>query len=78
MYQTQQIILQRIILMTVNMESKSYDERVMHLVLWTLEEHRKRQDLIMRQIYEGISPVTQKHLFTVDDTKKETRGIRVN
>jgi len=29
-----------------NMESKSYEDRLRYLGLWTLEERRNRQDLI--------------------------------
>ena len=36
----------RAVKMINNMEGKTYEERLQCLKLWTLEERRKRQDLI--------------------------------
>ena len=39
--------------MIINMEGLSYEERLRHLKLWTLEERRNRQDLI--EVFQDIS-----------------------
>ena len=57
------------------MREKTYEERLKLLGLWTLEEHRNRQDIIdVFKIYRGYSSVALQELFEIDTNSKGTRG----
>ena len=43
--------------------------------LWTLEEHRNRQDIIkVFKMYRGYNSVALNELFVIDTNNKGTRG----
>jgi len=57
------------------MESKSYDDRLRYLGLWTLEGRRNRHDLIeLFKIFKGLSRVRIDDLFILDENTKITRS----
>ena len=61
--------------MSVCLDSKSYDERITYLGLWTLEERRNRHDLTeLFRMLKGLSCVGIEEMFTMDENKKGTRG----
>jgi len=61
--------------MIINMEGKTYEERLQCLKLWTLEQRRNRQDLIeIVKICNGLSRIKLNELFTLDYNIKGTRG----
>ena len=50
--------------MIINMEGKTYEERLQCLKLWTLEQRRNRQDLIeIVKICNGLSRIKLNELF---------------
>ena len=57
------------------MREKTYEERLKLLGLWTLEEHRNRQDIIeVFKMYRGYSSDALQELFEIDTNSKGTRG----
>jgi len=51
------------------------EERLKFLGLWTLEEHRNRQDIIkVFKMYRGYSSVAVNELFVIATNNKGTRG----
>ena len=61
--------------MILDMQDKSYEDRLQCLGLWTLEERRNRQDLIeVFKMLKGFSSVSLHELFTMDENIKDTRG----
>ena len=59
--------------MVNNLGSKTYEERINVLGLWTLEERRNRHDLIeLFKMFKGLSRVEIKEMFSLDDNKKGT------
>jgi len=55
-----------------NMEGKTYEERLQCLKLWTLEERRKRQDLIeVFKMCNGQSRLKLNELFALHDNIPE-------
>jgi len=61
--------------MVNNLGSKTYEERINVLGLWTLEERRNRHDLIeLFKMFKGLSRVDIKEMFLLDENKKGTRG----
>ena len=61
--------------MIKNMEGKSYEERIHCLRLWSLEERRNRQDLIVVfKMCNGLSRLRLNELFTLDENNRGTRG----
>ena len=61
--------------MILDMQDKSYEDRLQCLGLWTLEERRNRQDLIeVFKMLKGFSSVSLHELFTMDENIKGTRG----
>ena len=59
--------------MILDMQDKTYEDRLKCLGLWTLEEWRNRQDLIeVFKMFEGFSSVSLHELFTTDENIKGT------
>jgi len=59
--------------MIKNVDSKSYDDRVRYLGLWTLEERRNRHDLIeLFKVFKELSRVRTDDLFMLDENTKGT------
>jgi len=60
--------------MIINMNDKTYEDRLRYLRLWTLEERRNRQDLIKAfKMYRGFSAVSLDKLFVLDTNRKGTK-----
>ena len=61
--------------MILDMQDKTYEDRLKCSGLWTLEERRNRQDLIeVFKMFKGFSSVSLHELFMMDDNIKGTRG----
>jgi len=63
--------------MVKGLGGKSYDERLQMLNLWTLEERKKRQDLIeVFKICKGMiyCTINPSNLFYFNNNRKGTRG----
>ena len=64
----------RITRLIPGMKSRSYENRLIELKLWTLEERRNRADVIeLFKIYKGFSAIRFEEIFTKCKTER-TRG----